>query len=381
VRVPRFALWAAWNSRRQRAGEGPLPGAASFDAAPWDALPIALVRDGRVVEATPAARRAGAAASPARRDARGTGIELLDWDAAAVDAEVTRGTARFLAASAQVTPVAGAPGMWWAGVGSAEQSGGGERGAARALARVARLWHPRARVAVASSCVAARAGVWGDAPARGPAGGSAAYDGLPETVRVVPRGGCAAFIADAPVGFVPMDEVLRRALVTAGVRTVGALAALDPATVLRRWGPAGAAAWRLACGDDARRPVLGGDAARRAVVAELATPATTLPPVLALVRAGLERLATQVAADGRMAAVVALTLTLDDGRGAHPAGGLARTVTRELRLPCPLGAAPIYSRCRALLDRWSPPAPVCGVRVEFTATAPAPRPAAMGGLV
>jgi hypothetical protein len=78
-----------------------------------------------------------------------------------------------------------------------------------------------------------------------------------------------------------------------------------------------------------------------------------------------------LAGERRLAAAVALTLTLDDGRGAHPAGGVARTVTRELRLPCPLATArSIASRCEALLERWALPAPVCGVRVEIRATAP-----------
>ena len=354
VRVPRFALGALWAHRHAPGTDAPVA-----DPARWDHLALAVVREGRVVDATLAARRTGERGGP-------PGVAphaalLLDWDAPVVDAAVTQATARLLAASPQVTPVAGAPGMWWAAVGGPDGPGPGERAVALALVRAARRWHPQARVAVAGSCVAARAAVWDAAPAAGAADG----------VRVVPRGGCAPFIAGAPIGFVPMDALLRQALLAAGVRTVGALAAHDPATVGARWGAAGLAAWRLARGEDARRPVLGGDAARRAVAAELATPTLAAAPVLALVRAALERLAAQLAAERRRAAAVALTLTLDDGRGAHPAGGVARTVTRELRLPCPLaGAAPVFSRCRALLERSAPPAPVCGVRVEVTATAP-----------
>jgi hypothetical protein len=93
--------------------------------------------------------------------------------------------------------------------------------------------------------------------------------------------------------------------------------------------------------------------------------------VLALVRAALDRLVAVLAAEGRAAVAVSLTLTLDDGRGASPAGGLAHTVTRELRLPCPLSSgAAIASRCAALLERCAAPAPVCGVRVEVTASVP-----------
>jgi protein ImuB len=375
VRVPRFALYAAWEAwRRAEGADGEQHGGPH-----WDARPLALVRDGRVVEATPAARQAGVlAGAEAAPWADGASVRCLPWDAAVSEAAVAHGTARLLTATAQVTPVAGALGMWWAGVGSPEQPGGGERGTGHALARAARRWHPRARVAVASSCVAARAAVWGGASAPGRQGGAPGaplLDALADAVRVVPRGGCAAFLADAPIGFVPMDDVLRRAVLEAGVRTVGDFAARPAEQVVARWGAAGVAAWRLARGEDQRRPVLGAEALGRAVAAELATPTRALDPVLAIVRAALERLAAQLAAERRLAAAVALTLTLDDGRGARPAGGLPHTVTRELRLPCPLaGAAAIFSRCRALLQRWPLAVPVCAVRVEVTATAPAPRP-------
>jgi hypothetical protein len=217
--------------------------------------------------------------------------------------------------------------------------------------------------------------VWGGTSAPGYEGGAPFADALVDAVRLVPRGGCAAFLSDAPIGFVPMDDVLRHALLEAGVRTVGDFAARPPEEVAVRWGPAGAAAWRLARGEDHRRPVLGAEALGRAVAAELATPTRSLDPVLAIVRAALERLTGQLAAERRLAAAVALTLTLDDGRGARPAGGLPHTVTRELRLPCPLAAAAaIFPRCRALLQRWPLAAPVCAVRVEVTATVPAPRP-------
>jgi hypothetical protein len=118
-------------------------------------------------------------------------------DAVAVDNEVTRCTALLLTVSAQVTPVAGAPGMWWVGVGGAEQGGPGERNLAHALARLARRWHPaphRHRELVRGGT---RRGL-GRRAARGGGGGAAGE--LTEWVRIVPRGACAAFIADAPIG-------------------------------------------------------------------------------------------------------------------------------------------------------------------------------------
>jgi nucleotidyltransferase/DNA polymerase involved in DNA repair len=184
-----------------------------------------------------------------------------------------------------------------------------------------------------------------------------------------------------------MDEELREALVALGMRTAGPLAALAAEDVERRWGEVGLAAWRLARGEDPRRPVLARLDAPRAVTAELTPSVETMEPVLFLVRAALERLTRELVADGRAAAVVAITLALDDARGAAhgvawdapaaPGGaGHARderthTVTREVRLPRPLArAVPLLERCRALLERWTLTAPVSAVTVAVTATAP-----------
>jgi hypothetical protein len=74
--------------------------------------------------------------------------------------------------------------------------------------------------------------------------------------------------------------------------------------------------------------------------------------------------------DGLAAAAVAVTLTLDDGRGALPAGGVPHTVTRETRLARAVArVGPLFERCRALLERFDLSAPVCGVAVAITATA------------
>ncbi|HEX6631775.1 MAG TPA: hypothetical protein VF048_11830, partial [Gemmatimonadaceae bacterium] len=184
----------------------------------WDSIPFALLDGPRLRAVTAAAARQGVRAGMTPAEARGrcAALELLAWDEPAVAREVVRVTAALLVASAQVTPVAGAPGLWWVGGGGVDGPVG-ERGLVRTLRRVARLWHPRARVAVADSCVAARAATWADHE------GSAVY--------VVPRGGCAAYLAPAPLALLPMEDALRRVLVASGLRTAGALAALAPAEV------------------------------------------------------------------------------------------------------------------------------------------------------
>src|SRR5689334_7666079 len=123
----------------------------------WDERPIALADGGRLRAVTAAAGRfrVRAGMTPAEARAMCAELEVVEWDEVALDGAVTRATAALLVASPQVTPVAGAPGMWWVGAGGLDGIGG-ERSLVRTLVRVAQLWHPRPRVAVASSCVAAR---------------------------------------------------------------------------------------------------------------------------------------------------------------------------------------------------------------------------------
>ena len=299
---------------------------------------------------------------PAEARALCADLVELPWDDVAIEVAITEASAALLSASPQVTPVDGAPGLWWVGA-SGFDPVGGERALAVELLRVAKRWHPRPRVAIAGSCVAARAATWA----------GASFDPRASErslVHVVPAGHDAAYLAPAPLALVPMDEELRAALHALGLRTVGALAALTAEDVERRWGDAGIRAWRLARADDLRRPVLARVETQPAVEVELASPSSTMEPVLFLVRAALDRLVQQLVAHGRAAAAVAITLTLDDARGALVSEPV-HTVTREVRPARPLArVAPLFERCRALLDRWTLSAPVCAVRVAIVAAAP-----------
>ncbi len=387
VRIPRFPIAAVWRDRERRAMAAnehaspapqlvlPLSSPPSGTPAserrgsppPWDERPVALVDifGTRLRAVSGAAARAGVRLGMTLSAARGRCAELegLDWDDTALARAILDVTALFVAASPQVTPAAGEPGLWWVGA-----LGLSEQPLARDLLALARSWHPRARVAVADSCVAARAATWSARAA---------------AACIVPPGGDAAYLAPAPLALIPMDDEMRETLAALGARTAGALAALMAEDVERRWGAAGLAAWRLARGEDTRRPVLAATAARHAVSAELAAPAVTMEPILFLVRAALERLAPALARDGRAAAALAITLTLDDARGALPtdiAGAAAHTVTREVRFPRAVArAAPLFEHCRALLARWPLTAPACGVTVAVVATAPAS--AAQGDLL
>ena len=326
----------------------------------WDAIPLALVEGERrpVLRAvtTAAARhhvRAGMAVSEAR--SRCAALELLQWNDTVIARELARATAAFLSTSPQVSPVEHAPGTWWIGA-SGFDNLGGEQLLASTLQQLARVWHPHARVAIADSCVTARAATWSTRVRPEPG--------------IVPPGHCAAYLAHAPLALIPMDEELREALASLGLRTAGAFAALDAGEVERRWGAEGLASWRLANGDDVRRPVLAHTDAARSVSTDLAMSAATMEPVLFIVRAALGQLVDALVRDGRAAAAIAITLTLDDQRGALP-GAALHTITREIRPATPIArVAPLFERCRALLDTWTLTAPVSAVTVTVSATAP-----------
>jgi hypothetical protein len=299
-------------------------------------------------------------------------LEVRPWDDAAIAQAVDAGTAALLTVASHVSPVPDAPGTWWVGA-SHYEAVGGERRLAESLLGIARRWHPGARVAVAGSCVAAFAGTWDGREfqrrergngkretERRESGNGTAGIGNRESGSPIPNprcsnpllispGGDTEYLSAVPLALIPVDEEMREALSALGLRTAGALARLEAGEVERRWGDQGLAAWRLARGEDARRPVLADPERPRTVSAELAVPAETLEPTLFLVRSALERLVPPLVADGRAAAAVAVTLTLDTVRTALPTGARAHTVTREVRLPRPM------PRSAAWRSRSSPP--------------------------
>jgi protein ImuB len=303
-------------------------------------------------------------------------LEVLPWDDAAVNDAITATTAQLVSVSPQVSPVAGVPGMWWVGAsGFAPPAVSGHESRvmshefvfAKNLLRVAKAWHPKARVAIADSCVAARAATW--AGASFDAADAADADAR-TVIRIIPTGGDADYLAPAPLSLLPMDSEMRDALRSLGIRTVGGFADLDAGDVEQRWGDDGLSAWRLAHGEDPRRPVLARIHDAPHVEMELATPASDMEPVLFLVRPAVERLVTQLVSESRAIAALSITLTLDDARGALPTAR-AHTVTREIRMPRPLARpAPLFERCRGLLSRWELSAPVTAVRLTVVMTSP-----------
>jgi protein ImuB len=390
-------------------------------------MPRALAVDTRLRAVSLAAGRAGVRAGMTIPEARARCAELdvrLWDDHALADAMLAASTA-LLGASPQVTPAAGTPGMWWVGAQGFDALGGEEQ-LARTLLALAQQWHPGARVAIADSCVAARAATWAPITGDRKQGADRGTPSLPPHLTIIPRGGCAHYLAPAPLGLVPMEHELREGLQMLGLRTVGALASLDAGDVEQRWGHTGLMAWRLARGDDPRRPGLVRVEAARSASVELPSAVESAEPVLFVLRAQLQRLLHECVRDGRAAAAVAITLVLDAGRqypiddigselrghvhvpetsddtaqgaggrekgagravmsgsreqgeavrvktlGASLLGIPQRTITREVRPARPLARLePLFDQCRSLLERWTIPAPIIGVTVSIPATAP-----------
>ena len=380
VRIPRFPIGAVLRARRRAdsekrdGGQLLLPmetttAACSSSVEPphWDdqlhALTDGATTRPKLRAVTAAAAREGVRAGMLLSEARALcgALDVMAWDDHALQAAIMEMTADFVQVSPQVTPVRGSPGMWWIGasgfaIGGRTAGGAGDRGLARELAARARRWHPRARVSVAGSCVAARAATWSSLRGAG--------------ITVIPAGRDGAYLSSAPLTLLPMESEMRDALQALGIRTVGALADLPSSEIEQRWGDEGLVAWRLSHGDDPRRPVLARIEDRPHAEMELATPAATMEPVLFLVRPAIENIVGQLVSLGRAIASLSITLTLDDARGAMPSAQ-AHTVTREIRLPRPLARpAPLFERCRGLLSRWPLTAPVTAVRITVLLTSP-----------
>ncbi len=338
MRIPRFPIAAAWS-----------------EAPGWDDACRALIAGTRVRALSAGARTAGVVQGMTLTAARAAAPELewREWDARVIARAVLAVSAELVAASPQVTPAAGAPGVWWIGA-SGFDGMGGERALLRQLLAIASKHHSAARVAVADTCIAAHVATM-----------VRLSHGRP--LHAVPKGGSARLLRRAPLSLIPMDDELREALVALGLTTAGAFAELPAGEVERRWGREGLRAQRLARGEDRRRPVLAALPEALSVTLELPDPSDTLEPVLFLLRAGLERLVTSAAQ--QRSAIAALTLRLDlDGRDVTGARLAPTEVAVVLAQPA-ARAAPLFDQCRAMLEPVRLEAPVRAITVLVRETA------------
>ncbi|WP_426308799.1 DNA polymerase Y family protein [Cellulosimicrobium sp. E-16] len=226
-------------------------------------LPAATHDGRRVVAVSATARAQGVRRGMRRRRARECcpELELLDVDDArdAREFEPVALAAETVVAGLEITR----PGLLLLPAAGASRYHGSDAALAEALvARVAERTGHESQVGVADGILAAVLAAR-DAAVVVP-GGSAAFL-APRPARDL------AHVATRPDAAVAIDELVDL-LGRLGVRTLGALAALPPATVEGRFGDLGAWAHRLARGEDLRPP------ARRRVEPDVAVSAELDPP-------------------------------------------------------------------------------------------------------
>jgi len=286
--------------------------------------PVAVADEGRVVACDAAARETGVRAGQTLAEALAAcGRLLVVPHAPAADLAALRGLAEALLAIAPSVEVA-APDALLLDASAAHLLGGGP--AEDPELRLA----ARARSIAAGLGYAVRAAV---ATGRGPARALARH-GAADLLRV-PPGEEARALSPLPLAALGLGPAVEERLRAVGVDDVGGLARLPAEGLALRFGQAGAAAARLARGEDATRlvPYLPETLPEEAI--ELEGPAESVEPVLFVLARLAERVAARLA--GRSLGASRLTLTLKlDPRG-------------EERLSLPL------TQPSASAARWLPP--------------------------
>jgi protein ImuB len=317
--------------------------------------PVAVITAGRVVACSAAARDKGVLLGMRRRaaESRSGDLVVLQRD----EAREARAFDPVVAAVARLPPEVEVtrPGLCALATRGPARYLGGEHALCRAVAEAA-------RGAVSGACdiadPAVRVGV-----ADGPF--TAALAARREVV--VPRSGTEEFLAGFPVEILGRPE-LADLLVRLGIGTLGAFGALDPATVLARFGPDGAAAQRLARGLDDRSLRSTPPPVEVAAAVELDPPAE---------RVDIAAFAGRTLADDLMAQLdergLTCTLLTIEAETEH-----AEFLTRRWRGEDGLGSEAMGERLRWQLEGWlagtvAEAAPSAGIiRLSFRASEVAP---------
>ena len=207
-------------------------------------------------------------------------------------------------------------------------------------------------IACAPAILRARAGVAGS-PFTARAAAGLAPSG---TVRPVPKGTEARFLAEAPVTLLPFPPEMTHQLRRLGLETLGALAKLPAAKLAARFGPDGRLAWELASGID-RRTVTP-RAGAEIVIEELAMPTPAVSREMLLV--GLRQLVTRAfgrrVLKGRQVRQVILRAVLE-GR---------RSWERTLVLKEPSGASQLITALDLRLQALEMPGPIEAITLQLS---------------
>jgi len=286
----------------------PGPGRGDGEGGPGtEVRPVAVADEGRVVACDAAARAAGVRAGQTLAEALSAcGRLVVAPHAPAADLLALRGLAEALLAIAPAVEVA-APDALLLDASAAHLvagPGGGGRGGPDGEPELRLL--TRARAIAAGLGYATRAAV---ATGRGPARALARH-GAAELVRV-PPGEEARALAPMPLAALGLGPAVEERLRAVGVEDVGGLARLPVEGLSLRFGQAGAAAARLARGDDPTRlvPYVPQTLPEEAI--ELEGPAESVEPVLFVLVRLAERVAARLGGRGLGASRLVLTLKLD----------------------------------------------------------------------
>lgn len=302
---------------------------------------VAVLHAQRVVARSAAAARAGVRVGQRRREAQSCcpSVRLVGRDVA-LEARAFRGV---VDAVAEVVPrlELSVPGvLGFAARGPSRYFGGEAAMAAVVVDRVQTALGPAATVAGVGM------GVADGRFAAAVAARRSVRTGQPE---LVPPGRAADFLADLPVRLLAevggLDAATVGLLARLGLGRLGAVAAMDVADLVGRFGAVGAVARQMAAGADERPLGAVDPPAGSSVEQRFDTPVGELDAVVFAARGLAEALVARLAAQGRVC--TQLAVALDSERGvcherlwSHPLG---------------LGVAAIVERVRWQCDGWSRP--------------------------
>jgi len=265
-------------------------------------VPVAVLERGErgpvVLSASTEARAEGVTTGLRRREAetRCPGLIVADADPH-VEARAFEAVARAVEA---FTPrlVLDRPGrLAFPTRGPSRYFGGDESLAARVLAAVGEVGTVDARLGVADGAFAA---------------GLAARAATPGTAHVVPAGESPAFLSEWSVAALG-DPELADLLTRLGLRTMGAFAALPAPSVLGRFGPSGARAYRLALGLDEHPPALEEPPPELTETAELDPPATQVETAAFVAKGLADRLLERLEVRGMACTRVTIEAETEHG--------------------------------------------------------------------
>lgn len=249
----------------------------------------------KIAAMDPAARATGARIGMRPSQARGlsASLELAPWDEE-LDRALTDASDKLARHLEELSPrlTVAALGVWWLEpaaprVGPGPGAGGSremEAAFARSvLAMVTGEGFGGSRVAIADGPVAAEA--------------ATRVGGHP--IRTLSPGSDRRFLADLPIEALRVSAGVRSLLRDLGVRRVGTLQGMNAHELQARFGPEGRWAWRVACGDDPRRPVTPRPRPelRTEVVLDGAT--DRIEPLLFALRPAVQRVVRRIEASGK----------------------------------------------------------------------------------